>query len=849
MHATLVSELLTQFQSDPEKGLTSSQVTKNKELYGPNVLPRKKGFTIWGLIINQFADIIVWILLGAATLSFVLHEYVDGWVILGIIILNAIFGFSQEFKAEKGMEALLSSSIVECKVIRNNQTILIPSAELVPGDVVVLEAGDKIMSDMRLLSDNECYVDESLLTGESVSVQKDSDYTSSEKTIIADQRNMLFSWTSVTKGTAKALVVATGEDTQIGKVVDLIQSKWEWATPLQHKLAKFSKQVATVVLFLSLVMSLIARYQWKPRTETIFIIISLAVSSIPEWLVAVVTITLAVATKQLFKQHALVRKLRSIESLGTTTVICTDKTGTLTQNRMTVTDVRVGRKDFLAVNIDDHSDLNQELWLLYDIITNCNNAALPNVGDPTEIALLEFTKDFGITKKVRLSEIPFDSDKKYMATVHEEWTYIKWSTEQVLALCDKLYRNGEMVELSDNLRQEILEQNSNFAGSAIRVLGCAICRGDSLNRPMENSTFVGMVGMIDPPREEVRQAIADAYTAGMKVVMITGDHLLTAKAIAREIGLEWEAMEGKDFESSENRLFLLKKTCIFARVTPAQKVMICEWLKQLGHHVVMTGDGVNDAAALKAADIGFAMGITGTQVSKDASDIVLLDDNFATIVTTIKQGRIVYDNIKKFIVFMLAVNFDEMMRVLLSFWLWFPVPMTAIQILWINLITDGFPALWLGFDKGDSDIMTGKPRDPKEWLLDGERGRIIIASLLASMIWFWLFLYNLRTEGLEVARTVSVVSAVCFEMFLIFSFRHKKKQAWNLPANSFLNISVFCVLVLQFLIIYSPWAYIFDFVPLSLEDVILCFVTGASGFLVFEAWKWIKNYYTKKANS
>lgn len=847
MHSLPISSLLKQIHVDPDTGLTDSQVLKQRELYGLNVLPRKKGFTIWGLIINQFADIIVWILIGAAILSFVLHEYVDGWVIFGIIILNAIFGFSQEFKAEKGMEALLSSSIVECKVIRNNQTLLIPSSDLVPGDVVVLEAGDKIMSDMRLLSDNECYVDESLLTGESVPVQKDSDYMSSEKTVVADQKNMLFSWTSVTKGTAKAIVVATGGDTQIGKVVDLIQSKWEWATPLQKKLLKFSKQIAVIVLFLSLVLCLVAWYRGYARHETIFLVVSLAVGSIPEWLVAVVTITLAMATKQLFKQHALVRKLRSVESLGTTTVICTDKTGTLTQNKMTVTDLWVNGKDFLAVNIDDHADSNHELWLLYDIITNCNNAVLPNVGDPTELALLEFTKDFEITKKVRLSEIPFDSDKKYMATIHAEWIYIKGSTEQVLALCNLIYRNWELIELSDKLRQEILDQNSNFAGSAIRVLGCAYQEAKTLkgekakmDNTIQDAVFVGMVGMIDPPREEVRQAIADAYRAGIKVVMITWDHLLTAKAIAHEIGLLWEAMEGKDFETSADKLLVLKSTTIFARVTPAQKVMICEWLKQLGHHVVMTGDGVNDAAALKAADIGFAMGITGTQVSKDASDIVLLDDNFATIVSTIRQGRIVYDNIKKFIVFMLAVNFDEMTRIVMSFLMWLPVPLTAIQILWINLVTDSMPALGLWFDKWDDSVMSQKPRDPKAWLLAWRWWIIIVASLLSSAVWLILFTIVLQTQSLEYARTMSVISKVCFEMMIIFSFRDFKTNVRKLPVNRFLSGSVIMVLTLQFLIIYSPIAYVFDFVALEKWDLLICLLVGSSGFLVFEVWKWMR---------
>ena len=843
------SYVLSQLHTNQDSWLDESQVLLQRDQYGRNRLPSQKKISLWSLFLNQFADSIVWILLWVSLVSFLLHEYIDGSVILGIVLLNALFGCYQEYKAEQGMEALIKNTIIQAKVLRWGVMSMVNSEDLVVGDIVLMEAWDRVVADMRLLVTNECFVDESLLTGESTPVNKNAECILWEHTPLADQVTMAWSGSNVTQWTAKGLVVAVGVATQLGKVVDLIASKKEQATPLQQKLTTFSKQIALIILLISTIISLIAWYQWKPLIETIFIIISLAVSSIPEWLVAVVTITLAFSAKQLFKQNALVRRIRSIESLGMSTVICTDKTGTLTQNKMTVTQLRTTD----ALSQKDHNSIftwytNQSFSAytrIYEVMNYCNNASLPNVGDPTEIALLEYVAKIAIGWFVRHNEIPFNSQSKYMIVSGLQWwsqhiSYIKWSLEYMLDLCRWYQVDDQIKPLTDLEKDRILKQNSDYSAQAIRVLWCGYCLEETTHDHLPQFVFVGMVWMIDPPRVEVAQAIKDCYKAGIKVIMITGDHLLTAQAIAHQIGLEGKAIEWVAFQRSSSQLTILKDTTIFARVSPEQKVLICEWLKKLGHHVVMTGDGVNDAAALKAADIGFAMGITGTQVTKDASDIVLLDDNFATIVSTIAQGRTVYDNIKKFIVFMLAVNFDEMIRVIFSFLVGRPVPMTAIQILWINLVTDSFPALGLGFDKSDGDSMNQKPRSAQEWILQGQRWKIVVASLLASSIGIWLFYYNLTTEGLEVARTVSVTSAVCFEMFLIYSFRHPAKQSRTLPSNRFLNWSVFVVLLLQITIIYSPlWKY-FDFVPLSWEDVILCFVTGSVWWIGFEAWKRIR---------
>lgn len=512
---------------------------------------------------------------------------------------------------------------------------------------------------------------------------------------------------------------------------------------------------------------------------------------------------------------------------------------------MTVTDVFIGGTAFgwngtLVLPKDVHPS---HFTTLAEIITFCNNAALPNVWDPTEIALLEMTKDISLKPRTRIGEIPFDSDTKYMVTKYEDVDFIKGSVEHVLNLCDKVVWENKVSKLTAAIKKQLLEQNDSYARSAIRVLGCGY-----KDKQSQEYVFVGMVGMIDPPREEVPQALQECYQAGIRVIMITWDHLLTAKAIAHEIGLTGEAMEWAIFEAAENKLELLKTTNIFARVTPAQKVMICEGLKKLGHHVVMTWDGVNDAAALKAADIGFAMGITGTEVTKDASDIVLLDDNFATIVHTIKQGRTVYDNIKKFIKFMLAVNFDEMIRVIFNFMIWLPVPMTAIQILWINLVTDSLPTLALGFDEGDDTIMKQKPRDPKEWLLKGSWIYIIWASVISSIIWIWLFYYYYTHYTLELARTISVVSAVCFEMFLVFSVRDVNKPARKIKPNWYLIASVLFVFMLQFGILYTTrWKY-FDFVSLDIKDILICMGAGLTGALFFEAKKMLISKFHSNKN-
>lgn len=896
MHHTPLDQLIIQLKTNTQTGLTSDQVSQIQQSYGKNTLPKQTWVSIKTLLLNQLQDAIVWILLFASVVSFMLGEIADANIILIIIILNGLFGFYQEFKAEQGIQKLLWATVIHAKVIRDGHMQIIDSVELVPGDLVVLEAGDKIAADIRFIETNSLFADESLLTWESLPVAKDTETVLPESTPLADQKNMCFAGTSVTKWSWKAIVTKTGIKTQLGSIVSIIQAQKEGPTPLQIKLKVFSKQIGTIVWIISLSIFILGWLQWKSAYEMFFIVVSLAVSSIPEGLIAVVTITLALATQKLFKQNALVRKIKSIESLGTTTVICTDKTGTLTQNHMTVTDVWIGSKAYgwdgerlldpdLPFNQQSHLDWRRITGFqeLCNCITYCNNAALPNVGDPTEIALMEMTKNMNVPTIPRTWELPFDSDNKYMITYHEQADYIKGSVEKVLELCDSVLWEGNIIWLSSDIKEKILEQNNNYARSAIRVLGCAYVShsGEGVRRKErysdeeirrkkkkseENSTtqsnqsllnseissdlfiknqynkwftFVGLVWMIDPPRDEVSQAIQQCYQAGMKVVMITWDHLLTAQAIAHEIWLQGEAMEGSSFEAAPDKLKVLQETNIFARVTPAQKVMICEWLKQLGEHVVMTWDGVNDAAALKAADIGFAMGITGTEVTKDASDIVLLDDNFATIVNTIRQGRIVYDNIKKFIKFMLAVNFDEMIRVIFNFMIWLPVPMTALQILWINLVTDGLPTLALWFDEGSESIMKQKPRSPKEWLLQGAWIYIIGASLISSVVGIWLFYYYYTHYSLELARTVSVVSAVCFEMFLIFSVRDVSKPVRQIKPNRYLVTSVLLVFTLQFGILYTAWGKYFDFTTLDRNDILICLWSGLVGVIIFETKKLI----------
>lgn len=851
MHHLPIHRVAELLGTDIKKGLPQTKIVELQQKHWLNVLPQKKWFSIRKLVADQFVDVIVVILIVAAALSFILHEPIDGYIILGIVIINAILWFYQEFKAEKAIEKLSKSSSQSATVIRDGIAMILPTKELVPWDMVLFGAWDKFGADMRLIETHSVEVDESILTGESLPVEKIAERILEEATNLSERNNMVFSWTSVTKWTWAAIVIATWLQTQIGTIVDLLSQEKEEATPLEKKLTTFSEQVGAVVLFFSAVIFLLGRRQGKSWHEMFFIVVSLAVSSIPEWLVTVMTVTLAIGVQKLYKKNALVRKLKVIEALGTTTVICSDKTWTITQNHMAVTTI-VLNNTIYEYNNKIISQNGAEVkpttiqWLstYINAICNCNNAKLPNIWDPTEIALLECGQHFSPDMQEKTWEDPFDSDKKYMVTKHWSIEYMKWSVEAIVQHCNTYLLQGEKKPLDQAYIDSIHETNISLAQQAIRVLWIAYKDANDTA-----FTYLWMIGMIDPPREEVIQAIQDCYKAWMRVIMITGDNIATAQAIAHKVWITWDALLGDDFEASLEKDEIIKRVNIFARVSPKHKMMICETLQALGESVVMTWDGVNDAAAIKAADIWFAMGISWTDVSKDAADIVLMDDNFASIVSTIKEWRIIYDNIRKFVKFMIAVNFDEMIRVMFNFLVWLPIPMTAIQLLWINLITDSVPAIALWFDKWDNDIMSQKPRSQKDWILSGSRWYVFYASIVSAIVGISLFYYYYTTAWLEVARTVGVVSWVFFELFLIFSVRHNTKPIRQIPVNRFLTISVFACIAIQVIVIHSPLWKVLDLSPLTQSQ----WIVSVCGWLVwvvfFELGKVLKLLHKKTANN
>jgi P-type Ca2+ transporter type 2C len=851
MHHLPIHRVAELLGTDIKKGLPQTKIAELQQKYWLNVLPQKKWFSIRKLIADQFVDVIVAILLVAATLSFILHEPIDWYIILGIVIINAILWFYQEFKAEKAIEKLSKSSSQSATVIRDGIAMMLPTKELVPWDMILFSAGDKFGADVRLIETHSVEVDESILTWESLPVEKIAERILEETTNVSERNNMAFSWTSVTKWTWIAIVIATWLQTQIGTIVDLLSQEKEEATPLEKKLTTFSEQVGAVVLFFSAVIFLLWWRQGKSRHEMFFIVVSLAVSSIPEWLVTVMTVTLAIWVQKLYKKNALVRKLKVIEALGTTTVICSDKTWTITQNHMTVTTLVINNTIYEYANksiILNWKEINPTSisWLATYIntICNCNNAKLPNIWDPTEIALLECGQHFTPDMQEKTGEDPFDSDKKYMVTRHGAIEYMKWSVEAIVHHCNTYLLDWEKKALDKTQIDTIHTTNTSLAGQAIRVLWIAYKDANDTA-----FTYLWMIGMIDPPREEAIQAIQDCYKAWMRVIMITWDNIATAQAIAHKVWITWEAMLGDDFEASLEKDEIIRRVNIFARVSPKHKMMICETLQSLWESVVMTWDGVNDAAAIKAADIWFAMGISGTDVSKDAADIVLMDDNFASIVSTIKEWRIIYDNIRKFVKFMIAVNFDEMLRVMFNFLVWLPIPMTAIQLLRINLITDSVPAIALWFDKWDNDIMSQKPRSQKDWILSGSWWYVFYASIVSAVVGISLFYYYYTTVWLEVARTVGVVSWVFFELFLIFSVRHNSKPIRQIPANWFLTISVFVCIAIQVIVIHSPLWKVLDLTPLSQSQ----WIVSVCGWLVwvvfFELGKVLKLLHKKTANN
>ena len=730
-----IEESLKEFNVSKE-GLSNRQAEENLYYYGFNELNQKKKKSALQVFLSQLKDLLVFILIGAGVVSILSKNLESTIVIFSVIILNAILGTVQHFKAEQSLDSLKSLSTPCSKVIRDGKKIEIPSKEVVPGDILVLEAGDLITADGRVIESYSLQVNESSLTGESLSVDKVTDKIESQEVALGDQKNMVFSGSLVTYGRALVVVTSTGMKTEIGKIATLMEETQEKKTPLQVSLDDFSKKLAIIILVICTIIFGVSLCRKMPVLESLMFAVALAVAAIPEALSSIVTIVLALGTQKMAKENAIIKKLRAVEGLGSVSIICSDKTGTLTQNKMTV------RKVYVDGNLINGSEISLDNKVEEYLIKNsilCNDSTSKDgkeIGDPTEVALVNLGHEISIneidlrSKYCRLAEIPFDSDRKLMSTLHKidnkNIMFTKGALDIILDRVKFIMTSNGVRELTENDKNEILDINRKLSESGLRVLSFAY---KELNEVKElnlndeyNYTFIGLISMIDPPREESKQAVADCIMAGIKPIMITGDHKITASAIAKEIGILRDgdrAIEGLEIDkmSDEELKQNIEHISVYARVSPEHKIRIVRTWQEKGQIVAMTGDGVNDAPALKQADIGIAMGITGTEVSKDAASVILTDDNFATIVKSVSNGRGIYNNIKNSIRFLLSGNTSGIIAVLYSSIMALPMPFAAVHLLFINLLTDSLPAIAIGMEQSNIDLLKDKPRGKDESIL------------------------------------------------------------------------------------------------------------------------------------
>ncbi len=824
------------------EGLSSAEAATRLAKFGPNEIAEAGGPSPWRMLLGQFTSPVIYILLGAVVVSAAIGEVIDASVVGAILVLNAVLGFLQEFRAEKAIHALKQMAGLRALALRDGVETEIDAAAVVPGDVVLLRTGEKIPADARLIEEIELETQEAALTGESVPVQKDTVPVAAageEERPLADLRNMVFAGTVITRGRGRALVVRTGMATEIGKIAHMIQTAEDEDTPLQKQLSTLGKWLGIfTVLICGLVFATVMLAQGGDVLEVFFAAVALAVAAIPEGLPAVVTISLSLGVRRMVMRNALVRNLPSVETLGCTTVICTDKTGTLTRNEMTVKHVYVDGVD-ISVGGSGYepegafSERSDNLDLVLTIGALNNDAGLDRrtwqaLGDPTEACLITSALKAGLDKQrlderhPRLDEVPFDSERKRMTTVHEidgrRVAYVKGAPDLLLGKCTGLRSGPSVRDMGRADREAILKKNEEYAGSAMRVLGFAykeLAGAETRDTYEENLVFVGLQTMIDPPRDEAREAIARCRTAGVKVVMVTGDLETTARAIGRDLGIEGRSMTGADLHAAAalDLAEMVEDVSIYARVNPADKVKIVSAFKSRGHVVAMTGDGVNDAPALKQADIGVAMGITGTDVAKEASDMILTDDNFASIVNAIEEGRGIYDNLRKFVNYLLSGNIGEVLIIFAGVLMGLPLPLTAVQILWVNLVTDGLPAVALGVDPIPADAMQRPPRRTTERIMSrGLSLNVLSMGILMCIATLVMFMIGLR-ESLAAGRTMAFMTLVLLEIVRL----HMIRAAYSTPAfsNRWLTAAVVVSLALQLSVIYTPLGRLFGTVPLG----------------------------------
>ena len=875
--------------SNLEEGLTKEQVNKAREKYGFNELEAKKKKSLFVKFLEQFKDFMIIVLIIAAIVSGVVgvaegEGITDTIIILVVVIVNAIIGVAQESKAEKSLEALQKLSAHASKVIRDGKMIVIPSKELVPGDIVVLDTGDYVPADLRIIEAVNLKSQESALTGESVPVEKTSEIINEDEVAIGDRTNMLFSSSLITYGRGKGIVVETGMNTEVGKIAQIINSTEKGATPLQEKLNKLGKTLGIAALVICVIIFIVGIAYGKEPIHMFMTAVSLAVAAIPEGLAAVSTIVLAIGVQRMVKKNAIVKKLPAVETLGSASVICSDKTGTLTQNKMTVQKIFINN---YMIEVNKNIKIDDELEKLINISMLCNDTKVGSnnelTGDPTETALIDMgmKMDVDVHKILsndRLLELPFDSERKLMSTVHEingkYVVYTKGAIDELLKRCDNYVINGEIKNDLETYIGTINKTNEELAKNALRVLGFAYKELDKLptNEEMKhieaNLTYVGMVGMIDPAREEAKLAVEKCKTAGIKTVMITGDHKITATAIAKQLGIledESEAITGAELEkmSDEDLIKNIRKYSVYARVAPEHKVRIVRAWQANGEIVAMTGDGVNDAPALKNADIGCAMGIVGTDLSKEAADVILTDDNFATVVSAVEEGRRIYGNILKAIQFLLSSNVGEIIVLFIAIMItpllanWFGItdisklePLLPIQILWINLVTDSLPALALAVDPAEDDIMKKKPKKSKGIFTKGMTWRVVYQGIMIGLITLAAFIIGLSTPGVDdpnmkikIGQTMAFCVLALSELVHVFNVRDNKKSLFKTKVfnNSKLILAILASAALMFVILLVPGLReIFSIVALPAQNILEVVILVFAPILIVEIFKLLK---------
>ncbi|MEM2921494.1 MAG: cation-translocating P-type ATPase [Candidatus Bathyarchaeia archaeon] len=934
-HARGIEEVLEELGASRE-GLSTQEAAERLKKYGPNEIKEARRRTALQMFLGEFKDVFILLLIAATIFSAIIGYYemmqggefmesfADVITISAIVLLCAVTGFVQEYRAEKAVEALKKLAAPKARVIRDGREIIIPASEVVPGDILALEAGDQVPADAYLIEAVELKANEAILTGESTPVEKGLTILK-EDTSVSERRNMVLSATHIVYGRGKAVTVATGMNTEFGKIAEMVQTAEEEETPLQKKLDRFASKIAKVVIAVCvLIFALEAfevamqmHFELEGFIEAFMSSIALAISAVPEGLPAIVTVALALGAREFAKRNAIVRRLSSAESLGSVTVICSDKTGTITKGEMTVRQAYVDKEliEVTGVGYEPKGEFRSRedaikpegaLELLLRIGVLCNNSSLrvndqnrqwEIFGDPTEGALVVVAAKAGLEKEAlekiypRIGEIPFTSERKRMTTIHktpegEIQAYMKGAPEVVLERCSHILEGDREKKLTEETKERILKVNEELAGNALRLLGMAYKRlpsapeGHDDEAVEKDMVFVGLEGMIDPPREEAIEANKLCQKAGIKTVMITGDHKLTAVAVAKDVGIFKEGdmvLTGYDMDKLSDEEFeeIVEKVTVYARVSPEHKMKIVNALKKKGHIVAMTGDGVNDAPAVKAADIGVAMGISGTDVTREASDLILTDDNFATIVKAVEQGRVIYDNIRKYARFLLACNFDELL-VIGTFAILggvfgqdlFPLPLLPAMILWINLVTDGGPAIALATDPPDVDVMERPPRKPEEGILHG-MGAFIIASFMLQAtgtilvfcmeyyVWPshpWNFPWGINEEARRLtyleATTTAFVQAAMFELFVVWNCRSEKHSVWGMGRKAFENkffvvadlASVFLTLGITYIPITQQ---LFHLTALNLVDLAYVIGVASWGLLVLpelfmgkKIWKW-----------